>query len=383
MGEIYCRHLQREVTLAATLFDRNRKVVQLHLGGGTPNFLRPTQIAELVGTVKSHFSLSEEVARDFSIELDPRFLQPGDIGDLARIGFNRASFGVQDFAPDVQRAINRVQSIEQTLNAIAVCRENGFRSVNVDLIYGLPRQTPAGFGNTLDTLIAVRPDRFAIYGYAHMPQLFKAQRQIPSAELPNAQCKLQLLQLAIERLGAAGYQYIGMDHFALPQDDLSQAQDNGELHRNFMGYTTHAECDLVGLGVSAISHVGASFSQNFRELGDWETAIEAGRLPVWRGLELDFDDEVRAEVIQQLMCLGKIDTAAVERRYSIDFVSYFSEALERLHPLVGDGLATVVGDYICATPRGRLLLRVIAMCFDRYLQPPGATEARLRFSKVV
>ena len=382
-GEIYRRHLQREVTLAATLFDRNRKVVQLHLGGGTPNFLRPTQIAELVGTVKSHFGLSEDVARDFSIELDPRFLQPGDIGDLARIGFNRASFGVQDFAPDVQRAINRVQSVEQTLNAIAACRENGFRSVNVDLIYGLPRQTPAGFGNTLDTLIAVRPDRFAIYGYAHMPQLFKPQRQIQSTELPDARGKLQLLELAIERLGAAGYHYIGMDHFALPQDDLSQAQDNGELHRNFMGYTTHAECDLVGLGVSAISHVGASFSQNFRELRDWETAIEADRLPVWRGLELDFDDEVRADVIQRLMCLGKVDMAAVERRYGIDFASYFPEALDRLQPLVTDGLATIVGDYICATPRGRLLLRVIAMCFDRYLQSPEATQARQHFSKVV
>jgi oxygen-independent coproporphyrinogen III oxidase len=216
-----------------------------------------------------------------------------------------------------------------------------------------------------------------------MPQLFKAQRQIDSGELPNAQAKLHLLQLATERLGAAGYRYIGMDHFALPQDDLSQAQESGELHRNFMGYTTHAECDLVGLGVSAISHVGASFSQNFRELRDWEATIDAGRLPVWRGLELDCDDEVRADVIQQLMCLGRIDIAAVERRYAIDFVSYFSEALEQLRPLVADGLATVVGDYICATPRGRLLLRVIAMCFDRYLQSPAAAAERPRFSKVV
>jgi oxygen-independent coproporphyrinogen-3 oxidase len=382
-GEIYLERLQREIALAAPLFKRSREVVQLHLGGGTPNFLRPSQIAELVGTVRSHFNLSEHRARDFSIELDPRIVQPGDIERLAELGFNRASFGVQDFAPDVQRAINRVQSIDQTLAAIATCRRSGFRSVNVDLIYGLPRQTPGGFGCTLETLIAVRPDRFAIYSYAHMPHVFKAQRQIEERDLPDARAKLYLLQLAIERLGAAGYHYIGMDHFALPQDDLSLAQECGGLHRNFMGYTTHTDCDLLGLGVSAISHVGASFSQNARELRAWDAAVDAGRLPLWRGLALDFDDEVRADVIQQLMCRGEIDMAAVERRHCIDFVSYFREALERLRPLISDGLATIVGNYICTTPRGRLLMRVIAMCFDRYLQPPAVAGVQARFSKVV
>jgi oxygen-independent coproporphyrinogen III oxidase len=382
-GRIYLQRLQREIALVSPLFDRERQVMQVHLGGGTPNFLRPAQIAELVGTLRSHFNLSEDLARDFSIELDPRFVRPGDIERLAELGFNRASLGVQDFAPDVQRAINRIQSIDQTLAAIADCRRSGLRSVNVDLIYGLPRQTPDGFGCTLETLLAVRPDRIAIYGYAHMPQLFKAQRQIEERELPDAQAKLHLLQLAIERLGAAGYRYIGMDHFALPQDDLSQAQESGALHRNFMGYTTHADCDLVGLGLSAISHVNASFSQNVRELRDWEVAIDAGRLPVWRGMELDRDDEARADVIQQLMCRGEIDVAAVERRHGIDFVSYFAQPLERLQPLVSDGLATIAGGYICATPRGRLLLRVIAMCFDRYLQPQRTTEARPLFSKVV
>ena len=382
-GEIYLERLQREIALAAPLFNRTREVVQMHLGGGTPNFLRPAQIARLVGTVKSHFNLSEDLARDFSIELDPRFVQPGDIERLAELGFNLASFGVQDFAPDVQRAINRVQSIDQTLAAIATCRSSGFRSVNVDLIYGLPRQTSGGFGCTLETLIAVRPDRFAIYSYAHMPHVFKAQRQIEERDLPDARAKLHLLQLAIERLGAAGYHYIGMDHFALPQDDLSLAQERGGLHRNFMGYTTHADCDLLGLGVSAISHVGASFSQNARELRAWEAAVDAGRLPLWRGLALDFDDEVRADVIQQLMCRGEIDMAAVERRHCIDFVSYFREALERLRPLMSDGLVTIVGNYICTTPRGRLLMRVIAMCFDRYLQPPAVAGVQARFSKVV
>jgi oxygen-independent coproporphyrinogen-3 oxidase len=382
-GVAYLERLKREVALAAALFDHRREVVQLHLGGGTPNFLRPMQIAELLGTLRSHFNLSEGAGRDFSIEIDPRFLRAGDIARLGELGFNRASFGVQDFAPDVQRAINRIQGIEQTLGAIADCRNAGFRSVNVDLIYGLPRQRVDGFGDTLQALIEVKPERFAIYGYAHMPQLFKAQRRIEARALPDPQAKLQLLRLAIERLGAAGYRHVGMDHFALPEDELVQAQDHGELHRNFMGYTTHADCDLVGLGVSAISHVGSSFSQNARELRDWDAAIDAGRLPVWCGFELDRDDEVRADVIQRLMCHGDIDIAAVEQHYAIDFASYFAGALERLQPLVQDGLVAVAGGYISATPRGRLLMRVIAMCFDRYLQPQQTVEGRPRFSRVV
>jgi oxygen-independent coproporphyrinogen-3 oxidase len=382
-GDTYLRHLEREIALTALLFDQRREVVQLHLGGGTPNFLRPAQIEDLLATVRNHFNLSDHPGRDFSIELDPRFVTVGDIAHLARIGFNRASFGVQDFAPEVQGAINRVQSIEQTLSAISDCRQHQFRSVNVDLIYGLPRQTLRGFAETLDTLLTVRPDRFAVYGYAHMPRLFKAQRQIAGEDLPDATTKLQLLQLAIERLAAAGYGYIGMDHFALPEDELSQAQKYGKLHRNFMGYTTHADCDLLGFGVSAISHIAHSFSQNLRDLREWEASLEAGRLPVWRGLELNPDDEVRADVIQQLMCLGKIDIGATERRHCIDFLGYFSDALHRLHPLVSDGLVTVVGSIISVTPRGRLLVRAVAMCFDRYLHTPGQASEQPRFSKVV
>jgi oxygen-independent coproporphyrinogen-3 oxidase len=382
-GDIYLRHLQREIALVAPLFGRNRKVVQLHLGGGTPNFLRPTQIESLLATLREHFNLTDDPGRDFSIELDPRFIGMGDIEHLGRMGFNRASFGVQDFAPEVQGAINRVQSIEQTLSAICDCRKHQFRSVNVDLIYGLPRQTPRGFAQTLDTLLTVRPDRFAVYGYAHMPHLFKAQRQIDGADLPGATTKLQLLQLAIEKLAAAGYCYIGMDHFALPEDELSRAQEGGRLHRNFMGYTTHADCDLVGLGVSAISHIGSSFSQNLRDLRDWEAALDAGHLPLWRGMELSPDDEVRANVIQQLMCLGRIDIGAIERRHGIDFLSYFSEALHRLHPLVTDGLVSIVGSVISVTPRGRLLVRAVAMCFDRYLANTEHSSERPRFSKVV
>ena len=382
-GASYLQYLEREIALAAPLFSRNREVVQLHLGGGTPNFLRPDQLGELLGTLRRHFNLSEHMSRDFSIELDPRFIRQGDIARFAEIGFNRASFGVQDFAPEVQVAINRVQSVTETLAAIDTCRASGLRSVNVDLIYGLPRQTIEGFGNTLETLLAVRPERFAIYGYAHMPQLFKAQRHIDAAQLPDAATKLRLLQLAIEQLGAAGYRYIGMDHFCLPEDDLSQALESGQLHRNFMGYTTHADCDLAGFGMSAISHVGTSFSQSARSLHDWENVIDADRLPVWRGLELDFDDRIRGDVIQPLMCRGEIDVASTERRYGIDFETYFAASLERLEPLVGDGLATVVGGYIFATARGRLLMRLLAMCFDRYLPVQPQAEARPRFSKVV
>lgn len=382
-GVAYLQRLQREIASLAPLFDHRRNVMQLHLGGGTPNFFRPAQIETLVTTLRTRFNLSEDPGRDYSIELDPRFIAEGDVAHLARIGFNRASFGVQDFAPEVQGAINRVQSIEQTLSAISDCRKHRFRSVNVDLIYGLPQQTPRGFSDTLDTLITVRPDRFAVYGYAHMPHLFKAQRRIHSTDLPDGAAKLRLLQLAIERLGAAGYCYIGMDHFALPEDELSRAQESGKLHRNFMGYTTHADCDLLGIGVSAISHVGHSFTQNYRDLHDWEAAVDTGRVPVWRGLELSADDEVRADVIQQLMCLGRIDIGAVERRHGIDFLSYFGDALRRLHPLVSDGLVTVVGSVISVTPRGRLLVRAVAMCFDRYLQAVGQPGEPPRFSKVV
>jgi oxygen-independent coproporphyrinogen-3 oxidase len=379
----YLLRLARETELIAGWFDRDREVVQVHLGGGTPNFLSAVQIFELMESLRSHFRLSTRADRDFSIELDPRYLALGDIASYAACGFTRASFGVQDFDPLVQRAVNREQTVEQTLAAITACRDSGFRSVNVDLIYGLPRQSGAGFARTLDIVTAARPERIAIYGYAHMPQLFKAQTQIEASELPSAAQKLALLQLAIERLGAAGYRHIGMDHFALPEDDLAVAQESGTLHRNFMGYTTHADCDLIGLGVSAISHIGDSFSQNPRDLPAWEIAVDGGQTPVWRGLALSLDDRIRGDVIQQLMCNGVIDTEAVERRYDIEFREYFRDALARLEPLIQDGLATREPRRIAATSRGRLLLRIIAMCFDNYLDKSGAAAARPRYSRVI
>jgi oxygen-independent coproporphyrinogen-3 oxidase len=381
-GATYLRLLEREIAALGALFDRNREVVQLHLGGGTPNFLRPAELAQLMACIEQYFRFGPPPQRDISIELDPRFLGSGDIAAYAQLGFNRASLGVQDFDPAVQLAVNRIQSVEQTLEVLAECRAHGFRSVNIDLIYGLPKQTAAGFARTLDTVLNARPERLAIYGYAHLPAMFKAQRQIVASELPAAVDKLALLQLAIDKLTGAGYAYIGMDHFALPEDDLCRAQAAGTLQRNFMGYTTHARCDLLGMGMSAISHIGDSFSQNPRELHGWQSALEAGRLPVWRGRTLDDDDVVRADVIQQLMCQGRIDISSVERGHGIEFDSYFAAAVERLQPLIGDGVVRVGASEIIATARGRLLLRVIAMCFDRYLEPQQP-HAGGRFSKVI
>ena len=379
----YINRLKREIEMAGRLFTRDRELVQLHFGGGTPNFLEPAELDEIIATLAEHFTFAPPASRDFSIELDPRFVQIGDVAALAAFGFNRASLGVQDLDPEVQIAVNREQSAEETLAVIEACRTNGFRSVNVDLIYGLPKQTLHGFSRTLDTILTTRPDRLAVYGYAHLPELFKAQRQIESHDLPTSEQKLALLQLAIERLTAEGYRYIGMDHFALPEDELAQAQETGTLHRNFMGYTTHANCDLIGLGVSAISHVGNTFSQNPRDLASWEAAIDAERLPVWRGMYLDTDDVLRSHVIQTWMCLGRIDVHDVEEQFEIDFQKYFANALSKLQPLQEDGLVNVRAHEIAASPRGRLLLRLIAACFDRYLERPAPAQNAPRYSRVV
>ena len=376
----YIERLKREIGAVAPLFDRDREVIQLHFGGGTPNFFSPAELRGIVDEMRRQFRFSDAPDRDISIELDPRFVDPDDIGELAAIGFNRASLGVQDFDPAVQEAVNRIQSVEETRAVVDACRAHGFHSVNIDLIYGLPKQTLEGFGRTLDTVLDIRPDRLAVYSYAHLPELFKPQRQLNAYDLPSAETKIALLQLAIAKLSAAGYVYIGMDHFALPDDELALAQSRGGLHRNFMGYTTHADSDLIGLGVSSISHVGETFSQNPRTLPEWEIAIDEGRLPVWRGIAMTDDDVLRGEVIQQLMCQGVIDKSRYERRYEIDFDAYFADALERLAPLQDDGLVTMKPDVIQVTSRGRYLLRIIAMCFDAYL---AAALAQPRFSKAI
>ena len=380
-GDAYVQRLLREARQVAPLMAPEREVVQLHLGGGTPNFLQPAALQALLAGLAQVFRLSQGAERDFSIELDPRTVPQAAehyAGQLASLGFNRVSIGVQDFDPEVQRAVNRVQSAAQTLELIAACRTHGFRSVNVDLIYGLPRQTLAGFLATLRAVTAARPDRIAIYGYAHLPEAFKAQRRIQAAELPDAKSRIALLRLAIEELGAAGYHYVGMDHFALPEDELVRAQARGTLQRNFMGYTTHAGCDLLGLGASAISSIGHSYSQNLRELRAWERAIDTGASPLWRGLLLSEDDRLRATVIGQLMCHGRIELPPIEAAFGIRFWEYFAAARGPLERQAADGLLTSNAHEIATTAAGRLLLRHVAACFDRYLpQAPSRVMSRV------
>ncbi|GMV31167.1 MAG: oxygen-independent coproporphyrinogen III oxidase [Rhodanobacteraceae bacterium] len=364
--ERYLAQLQKEIALTARLFDRDRRVLQLHFGGGTPTLLDARQLGTLMACLDRHFLLQRTGSAEIGMELDPRSVEPGYLRLLAALGFNRVSVGIQDFDPDVQQAINRLQTREQTENVIAAARAHGMRSVNVDLIYGLPRQTPERFGRTLAEVIALDPDRIAIYGYAHMPQRFRAQRLIAANELPGPAERLALLDLAVRTLAAAGYRYIGMDHFARPDDDLAIAQREGRLHRNFQGYSTQAECDLIGLGVSAISQVGATFSQNAADLPGYYAALDAGHLPRVRGLVRSDDDFIRNDAIQQLMCDGVIDTAAFGFRHGIDFARYFAGALQRLRALQDDGLVRVDPQRVAVTPRGRFLLRIVAMCFDAY-----------------
>ena len=378
---IYLQRLHREIELVAPLFDRDRSVQQLHFGGGTPNFLDRAQMAELLETLAQHFSFSRDAQREFGIELDPRFCDAEYVHELAPLGFNRVSVGIQDFDPDVQAAVNRIQSVAQTRAVLDAARESGFRSTSVDLIYGLPKQSLAGFARTLDEVIALAPDRVAAYAYAHLPQRFKAQRQIHAADLPDAATRLRLLGLTVEKLTEAGYRYIGMDHFARADDELARAQEAGTLQRNFQGYSTHGGCDLIGLGMSAISHIGTSYSQNAHDLPRYYAALDAGRLPVMRGLALSEDDVIRADAIAQLMCQGRLDIAAFEARHGLDFQLYFDAGLRHLRKLARDDLVEITPQALHVTARGRYLLRHIAMCFDAHLAREAAPA--VRYSRVL
>lgn len=376
----YLVRLYREIETVAALFARDRTLAQLHFGGGTPNFLDADQLVELIEALGRHFAFSRRADREFGVEIDPRFCDGDYVQRIAAAGINRLSIGVQDFDADVQRAINRVQSVEQTREVMGGARDAGIRSINLDLIYGLPKQNLGSFARTLDQVVALRPERIAAYGYAHLPERFKAQRQIDKYDLPDATTRLGLLQLAVETLTAAGYRYIGVDHFALPHDDLARAAESRTLHRNFQGYSTHAACDLVGFGMSAISHVGDTFSQNAKDLTGYYAALDGGRLPTVRGLHLGDDDLLRAEAIQQLMCLGALDIPAFEARHLVYFAEYFRGSLDRLRPLEADGLVECTPQRIRVTARGQFLLRNIAMCFDAYV---GSGEAAPRYSRAV
>jgi oxygen-independent coproporphyrinogen-3 oxidase len=369
----YVGHLKREISQRGAIFGRERTVEQMHFGGGTPTYLPQKLLIDLIDKIDQEFQLTDADSRDYSIEIDPRGVDPGMLQHLAALGFNRVSLGVQDFDENVQLAVNRVQPAETVARVYEQARELGFRSINFDLIYGLPRQTLATFESTLDRVIAMRPDRLAVYGYAHMPRVFKAQRQIVPNELPGPALRLSLLQLAVEKLCAAGYVYIGMDHFALPTDGLAHAQTNGTLHRSFQGYTTHANRDLVNLGVSAIGQVGDLYVQNYKALGDYEGAVGSGSLPSSRGVRMSPDDVVRSDVIQEIMCVGHVDMADFEQRHGINFAGYFAGELKRLQALQADGLVELGKGRIALTPAGRLLMRSVAMTFDAYLHGDRAS----------
>ena len=376
----YLDHLYKEIALQATLFDADRLVDQLHWGGGTPTFISPAQMRELMEVTGRHFQLRDDDLGEYSIEIDPREAGADTVALLRALGFNRMSLGVQDFDPAVQQAVNRIQSVEQTATVLEAARAEGFKSVSVDLIYGLPLQDVTRFGRTLDTVVEMAPDRLSLFNYAHLPELFKTQRQIDAAELPAPAEKLAILDMAINRLTEAGYVFIGMDHFARPDDELAVAQRERTLYRNFQGYSTHAGCDLIAMGSTAISSVGESYCQNVKTLDAYYERIRAGRLAVFRGVELEPDDVLRRQVIMGLICHFELEFAPIEDAWGIEFSRYFATELDELRGMEADGLLVVEPGAIRVSLRGKLLIRNICMVFDRYLRE--AREER-RFSKVI
>ncbi|MGE5650557.1 oxygen-independent coproporphyrinogen III oxidase [Noviherbaspirillum sp. UKPF54] len=383
-AEIYLTYLKREIEMQGKLFAEMNQVEQLHFGGGTPTYLNDAQMADLLAHMRKWFRFATDDAGEYSIEIDPRTVSPERVHTLRAQGFNRISFGVQDFDPEVQKAVNRIQPEDLTLGVMQAARDAGFRSISIDLIYGLPKQNLITMGQTLTKVVAANPDRISIYNYAHMPALFKSQRRIAEEDLPSGETKLDMLSLCIKRLTDAGYVYIGMDHFAKPDDDLAVAQRQGRLHRNFQGYSTHAEAEMVSCGVSAISAVGSSYSQNEKTLEAYYERIEQGELPIARGIKLSVDDLLRRIIIQMLMCNFELSIKSLEMAYPITFANYFAAELEKLHALEADGLLKIDSEWLTVTPKGRLLIRNICMVFDRYLNSPREAKLeRLKYSKTI
>jgi oxygen-independent coproporphyrinogen III oxidase len=374
----YLRYLSREVDLHTAHVGMGQVVSQLHLGGGSPTFLSDDELRALMAMLRRSFALAP--GGEYSIEVDPRTVDAGRLAVLAELGFNRLSFGVQDFDPAVQKAVHRVQATEQVFSLVEVARKLGFESVNVDLIYGLPCQTPESFEKTLALMSELRPDRIALYAYAHLPERFKPQRRIVAADLPPASAKVAMLSRSLAVFEEAGYVYVGMDHFALPNDALAVAKRQGRLHRNFQGYSTQPDCDLIALGVSAIGRVGASYSQNAKTLEEYYDHLDQGQFPVVRGLALSRDDVVRRAVIMALMCQGAVEYESVELAHLIDFRSYFATELEALQLLAGQGLVSLDDAGIQVTAKGWFFVRAVAMVFDRYLQ---ADRNRTKFSRII
>jgi oxygen-independent coproporphyrinogen-3 oxidase len=376
----YLRALERELELQLVSLRRGMPLTQLHLGGGSPTFLNDDELAALMALLRGGFDIRSDA--ELSIEVDPRTVDRTRLHHLAALGFNRLSFGVQDFDPQVQQAVHRVQPFDSVRALMQAARAIGFRSINVDLIYGLPKQTPQSFERTVAQVGSLRPDRIALYAYAHLPQRFKPQRRIDAAALPDAASRVQMLGHAIAGFLARGYAHIGMDHFALADDALAVARREGRLHRNFQGYSTQPDCDLIALGVSAIGKVGDTYSQNAKTLAEYEDALRHGRLPVVRGLALTPDDRLRRDVVMALMCQGRVDIGAVEQAHGIDFAATFAAELEQVDALARQGLAERDAAAIRATPRGWYFIRALAMVFDRHLQA-DRERARDRFSRIV
>ena len=377
-AEVYLRYLQRELELHTAQCGKGQVISQLHWGGGTPTFLSDEGLRDLMGMLRQNFTLAP--GGEYSIEVDPRTVDVDRLALLAELGFNRLSFGVQDFDPEVQKAVNRIQPTEQVFGLVAAARKLGFESINVDLIYGLPRQTPESFDRTLAQVAELRPNRIALYAYAHLPERFKPQRRIISIDLPGAPVKVSMLSRSLAAFSEAGYVYVGMDHFALPDDALAVAKRQGRLHRNFQGYSTQPDCDLIALGVSAIGRVGATYSQNAKTLDEYYDLLDQGRLPIVRGLALSRDDLVRRAVIMALMCQGELLFEPLEQAWLVDFRSYFAAELEHLHEMQEQGLVGISEEGIRVTAMGWYFIRGIAMVFDRYLQ---ADRNRTRFSRII
>lgn len=377
-ADLYLDYLEKEIIAQAPLFN-HYQVEQLHLGGGTPTFLTPEQMTRLMTLLNQHFNFTGDAER--GIEIDPRSLADGMLVHLHSLGFNRVSFGIQDFNDAVQLAVNRPQSADEVKGLISQARELGFSSINADMIYGLPLQTPESFKETIEQLIALSPDRVSVFNYAHLPERFAAQRKIKDADLPNAHDKLTMFKNTLEQMRAAGYQFIGMDHFAKTSNELAVAQNKQQLHRNFQGYTTHGNCDLLGLGVSSISQIGTSILQNQKELKHYYSAIEnqAGS-PIIKGMQLNADDVIRADVIKQLICHFELDMQHIAAKYQVAFDTYFEDSLQALKPLQDDGLVTIENQRITVTARGNLFIRIICMCFDAHLQKQISAT---RFSRVI
>jgi len=379
-AQSYLERVYRELELQGALFGADRTVEQLHWGGGTPTFISRDQMRALMDHTRHRFRLATDEIGEYTVEIDPREADAQTIVLLRRLGFNRMSLGVQDLDPVVQKAVNRIQTERETLTVLEAARAEGFRSISIDLIYGLPFQTVGGFVHTLERILAFAPDRLSVFNYAHLPRRFMPQRRIDEADLPSPRAKLDILRTTGELLTDAGYVYIGMDHFARPDDELAAAQRSGSLYRNFQGYSTHADCDLIGIGTTAIGKLDNSYSQNRRTLDEYCRDIDAGHLPIFQGIELSRDDEIRRDVITRLICNFALDISNLERTWGIEFAGYFRDDLPKLAPMQEDGLLTRDERHIRVQPKGRLLIRNICMAFDAYRATADGPED---FSKVI